>query len=98
MVTIVESNHSASSAPDQYTYFYLQDSNRTALPACANGAKHWIINGANPDIAKQQLAIVMLAKATSGKIGVNGTGDCVRTYSSGTATLSGEIVRQLWIE
>jgi hypothetical protein len=84
--------------PDQYTYFYLQDSNRTTLPGCTNGSKHWILNAANAEIAKQQLTILLLAKATGGKIGVNGTGDCVRTYGTGSATLGGEIVRQLWIE
>src|SRR5690606_12912369 len=83
---------------NQYTYFELEDNGtRSSLPSCANNAKHWIINEKDPDIAKHQISIILMAKAQGRMLYVEGNNACDLTRNGITHPEGGEVVRTLLI-
>ncbi|RZT30766.1 hypothetical protein [Cupriavidus agavae] len=59
------------------TYFAINGSN-VNRPACASGTTYYMIKDENSTSGKQQIALLMLAKATGRPVWVEGAGQCTK--------------------
>lgn len=64
-------------ASDGLVYFVIENTARTAAPACATH-EYWIIKDENSGTGRRQLALLLTAKASGQRVSIKGMGTCVR--------------------
>ncbi|MBL8339747.1 MAG: hypothetical protein JNM97_23480 [Rhodoferax sp.] len=64
-------------ASDGLVYFWLGGGSATGRPACATNP-YWVIKSETSSAGKQQLAMLLTAKATGKRVRVSGSDTCLR--------------------
>jgi hypothetical protein len=62
---------------DGLVWVVLEGTNRTPKPACARG-NYFVIKTENSSAGRQQLSLLLTAKASGRTIVINGSGSCTR--------------------
>lgn len=75
--TITMRSGDVGTAHDSLVVVTLLGGSPTGQPACALNS-YWFIRDAKSEIGKQQIAMLMTAKATGKAVAIKGTGACVR--------------------